>query len=213
MSPLSPIKRENQNILGWMCARCDGDRYGQLVLYRFPQQASVNGPSQVIAFINNDPVISSQLSLLRSGGSSATFGNLLVIPVEKSLLSIAPLYIESTSGATGLPKLQKVVVAFGQRVAMADTLPKALTELFGAGGTTRETENTPTGPSPANPPPGAPSMVSQEVRNLIAKASVQYETARQKLKAEDWAGYGAATKELERTLNDLRRVTGVQKRP
>ena len=213
MSPLAPINRENQNILGWMCARCDGDHYGQLVLYRFPQQASINGPSQVIAFINNDPIISSQLSLLRSGGSSATFGNLLVIPVDQSLLAIVPLYIESTSGATGLPKLQKVVVAFGQRVAMADTLPKALTELFGAGGTPEEAANTQTGSQTAKPPTGAPSSLSADVRVLIEKASTQYETARRKLKAEDWAGYGAATKELERTLNDLRRISGAKSTP
>src|SRR5581483_1849686 len=63
MSPMAPINREGQNILGWMAARCDGDRYGQLILYRFPQSVSVNGPSQVVALINSDTTISSQLSL------------------------------------------------------------------------------------------------------------------------------------------------------
>jgi uncharacterized membrane protein (UPF0182 family) len=209
MSPLAPIKREGQNILGWMCARCDGEHYGQLVLYRFPQQVSVNGPSQVIAYINNDPVISPELTPLRLAGSTATFGNLLVIPVERSLLYIAPLYVESTSGATGLPKLQKVVVAFGERVAMEDTLPKALADLFPAesGAGPGGAGNGPPGPTAGTPaPPSAgPSAVPPAVRTLIQQVAAKYDAAKQKLKSGDLAGYAASMKEVEQSLDALRR--------
>ena len=213
MSPLAPIKREGQNILGWMCARCDGDRYGELVLYRFPQQVSVNGPSQVVAYMNNDPVISPQLTPLRLAGSNANFGNLLVIPIEKSLLYIAPLYIESTSGATGLPKLEKVVVAFGDRVAMSDTLPKALAELFPPDGSSQTSTPDPKKDNNAKTPStsgGAAQPVSETVRNLIRKASVEYSAAQQKLKAGDFSGYGAGMKEVERQLNSLKQAAGVK---
>src|SRR5207237_10520133 len=141
-----------QNRLGWMCARCDGPHYGALLLYRFPQSATVRGPSQVIAMANSDTSISKELSLLRSGGSGATFGNLLVIPVEKSLLYVAPLYVESTSGATSLPKLQKVVVAFGDRVAMEDTLPAALADLFPAGSASSAAPPASGAGAPSSPP-------------------------------------------------------------
>ena len=202
MSPLAPINREKQNILGWMCARCDGDRYGQLVLYRFPQGKSVNGPSQVISLINSEPTISRELSLLRQSGSSATFGNLLVIPVENSLLTIAPLYVEATT-TTRLPQLKKVAVSFGPNVAMADTLSEALAKLFSTyrNGATETPSTAPTGP---------PSSMPSAVRSLIARAAAQYDTAQQRLKAGDFAGYGAATKELERTLNELRRAAGTK---
>ena len=206
MSPLSPINREGQNILGWMCARCDPGHYGQLVLYRFPQSASVAGPTQIVQLINSDRVISPQLSLLRSGGSTASLGNLLVIPVDKSLLYIAPLYIEATNSATKLPQLQKVVVAFDDQVAMEDTLDKALADLFPGEGAPPPTE-TPSGP--ATPQTGSVSGGASPLRSLIEQASAQYDSAQKKLKAGDFAGYGASMKDLERTLGELRRASGM----
>ncbi|HLK57924.1 MAG TPA: UPF0182 family protein, partial [Chthonomonadaceae bacterium] len=206
MSPLSPINRESQNILGWMCARCDPGHYGDLVLYRFPQNVSVAGPSQIVQLINSDRLISPQLSLLRSGGSTATLGNLLVIPVEHSLLYIAPLYVEATNSANKLPQLQKVVVAFGQRVVMEDTLDKALADLFPGNAETTPPEGS--APSTPSPPMKPGETVPPDIRNLIEKAAAQYNAAQQRLKAGDFAGYGAATKELERTLEDLRRAAG-----
>jgi uncharacterized membrane protein (UPF0182 family) len=204
MSPLSPINREAQNILGWMCARCDPEHYGELVLYRFPQSASVAGPSQIVQLINSDRVISPQLSLLRQGGSSASLGNLLVIPVEKSLLYIAPLYVESNSQATKLPQLQKVIVAFGGRAVMEDTLERALASLFPGG----ETTPTPSGgPNHETPPPGPPSNIPVAVRSLIERASTQYDLAQTKLAARDLVGYATAMKEFEKTLADLRRAS------
>jgi uncharacterized membrane protein (UPF0182 family) len=209
MSPLSPINKESQNILGWMCARCDPGHYGELVLYRFPQQASVLGPSQIVQRINSDKVISPQLSLLRSGGSTATLGNLLVIPVEKSLLYIAPLYVEATSSGTKLPKLQKVVVAFGDNEAMDDTLDKALAQLFpGYGGSAAPPAAPPSEGAPAPPTTAGTGHVPPVIRALIDEASGEYDVAQQKLKAGDFAGYGAATRQLQQTLNRLRASAG-----
>jgi uncharacterized protein len=207
MSPLAPVKREDQNILGWMCARCDPDHYGELVLYRFPQQASVLGPSQVVQRINSDTVISPKLSLLRSGGSAATLGNLMVIPINKSLLYIAPLYVEATGNAVRLPKLQQVVVAFGDKVAMDDTLDKALAQLFpGFSGTESPAPTaSPAAPTATSSPTGAASgPVPPQIRALILRAETQYQGAQLKLKQGDFAGYGEATHQLQQTLEALR---------
>jgi len=204
MSPLSPINREAQNILGWMCARCDPGHYGELVLYRFPQSASIAGPSQIVQLINSDRVISPQLSLLRQGGSSATLGNMLVIPVEKSLLYIAPLYVEASSQTTKLPQLQKVVVAFGGRAVMEDTLDRALAALFPSGDTTPDS---PHGPNNETTPPGPPSNIPIAVRSLIERASTLYDAAQAKLAARDLVGYANGMKEFEKTLADLRRAS------
>jgi len=205
MSPLAPINREDKNILGWMCARCDGDRYGELVLYRFPQRVAVNGPSQVISLLNSEPVISKELSLLRQSGSDARFGNLLVLPVETSLLYIVPLYTESTNSAN-IPQLQRVAVVYGQRVVMEETLSAALARLFPGYGSDAAPPAEP-GEPPSTPSSATPkSSVPYAVRTLIERAGVQYDAAQQKLKAGDFAGYGAATKELEKTLKELRRT-------
>jgi uncharacterized membrane protein (UPF0182 family) len=208
MSPLAPVKKEDQNILGWMCARCDGDNYGQLVLYRFPQQVSIEGPSQIVQLINSDKVISPQLSLLRQGGSTASLGNMLVIPIEQSLLYIAPLYVESSSSANKLPKLQKVIVAFGTNVAMDDTLEKALATLFTGLGNRQPEEP---GNGTVSPPTTGTSPVGPvppQIRSLIDQAGRQYDTARQKLKQEDLGGYAEQMKALQQTLNALRKAAG-----
>jgi uncharacterized membrane protein (UPF0182 family) len=208
MSPLAPYKREKQNILGWMCARCDGDNYGQLVLYRFAQSTSVEGPSQVIALANADTTISKELSLLRQGGSNANFGNLLVIPIGHSLLYIAPLYVSATNST--LPQLQRVLVTFGSRVVMEETLDKALADIFQgyAPGTAAAQPSAPAAPSAAPTPTGRTISMPAPVRALIQRAGGQYESAQSKLKAGDFAGYGAAIKELEATLKQLQQAAG-----
>ncbi len=202
MSPLAPVNREGQNILGWMCARCDAGHYGELVLYRFPQKVSVSGPNQIAQLINSDTVISPQLSLLRSGGSTATMGNLLVIPIDTSLLYIAPLYVEATSSAIKLPQLQKVIVAFGQKVAMEDTLDKALADLFPSNG------QAPSEPGAVTPPPGSAPHSPAGIQELINRAGSEYQAASERLKAGDFAGYGAKIKEMGATLADLKRAAG-----
>ena len=205
MSPLAPLRQEAKNILGWMCARCDSENYGQLVLYRFPQERSVNGPSQTLSLINGDSTISKELTLLRSGGSTATFGNVLVIPIERSLLTIAPLYVESTNAASRIPQLQRVAVAFGSRVAMDTTLESALTRLF----TGYESGSEPGTPPPSGktPPPMPASVRLETILPLIEKVDRQFETAQSRLKVGDLVGYGEAMKEVERTVKELRQAT------
>ena len=210
MSPMAPIKREDKNMLGWMCARCDPAHYGELRLYRFPQNASVNGPTQIISLVNSDKTISPQLSLLRQGGSKANFGNLLVIPLGNSLLYVAPLYIESTNA--NLPQLQKVVVALGSRVAMENTLELALARLFPGYG--EGTGNGEPGAGGAEPVQNPKSKIQNlTVRALIERASAQYQDGQQKLRSGDFAGYGTASKALEATLNELRRASDAANPP
>jgi uncharacterized membrane protein (UPF0182 family) len=190
-----------------MCARCDGDKYGELVLYRFTQKSSVNGPSQVVSLINSDRDISPQLTLLRQSGSKADFGNLIVIPIEKSLLYIAPLYIESTQSAR-LPQLQKVVVVFGQRAIMADTLEGALMRLFPGYGSEDNTTPPSVAPNARTPsPPAQPVTVPAPLKALIDRAAAQYDSAQQKIRSGDFAAYGTAIKEMERTLKELQRLS------
>lgn len=201
MSPLAPLNKEYQNILGWMCARCDPAHYGQLILYRFPQQASVLGPGQIEQRINSDKVISPQLTLLRGGGSTASLGNLLVIPVDRSLLYIVPLYVEASTSATKLPKLQKVIVAFGNNVAMEDTLEKALADLFpGYNGSTQAPAAP---PSPGGGPGARPSAITPEIRSLVQQAETEYSEGQSRLRAGDFAGYGQASRKLRQTLQQL----------
>ncbi|BAY92835.1 MULTISPECIES: UPF0182 family protein [unclassified Tolypothrix] len=124
--PYTPKQRTN--LIAWLAARSDGQNYGKLLLYVFPKERLVYGPEQIEARINQDPVISQQISLWNRQGSRAIQGNLLVIPIEQSLLYVEPIYLEATKNS--LPTLVRVVVAYENRIVMAQTLEQALQAIF-----------------------------------------------------------------------------------
>jgi uncharacterized membrane protein (UPF0182 family) len=124
--PYTP--RQRTNLIAWLAARSDGENYGRLMLYEFPKQRLVYGPEQIEARINQDPVISQQISLWNRQGSRAIQGNLLVIPIEQSLLYVEPIYLEAAQNS--LPTLVRVVVAYENRIVMAETLEQALKAIF-----------------------------------------------------------------------------------
>ena len=124
--PYTPKQRPN--LIAWLAARSDGENYGKLLLYVFPKERLVFGTAQIEARINQDPVISQQISLWNRQGSRAIQGNLLVIPIEQSLLYVEPIYLEATQNS--LPTLVRVVVAYENRIVMAQTLEQALQAIF-----------------------------------------------------------------------------------
>ncbi len=126
LRPFTPAQRNN--LIGWLAVSSDGDRYGQQLLYRFPKQALVFGPEQIEARINQDPAIAQRIALWSTQGSQAKQGNLLVIPIERSLLYVEPLYLEATQNS--LPTLARVIAVFGNRIVMAENLNDALAAIF-----------------------------------------------------------------------------------
>ena len=127
MVPFTP--RGKDNLAAWMVARNDGAEYGKLRVYRLSRQSLVYGPQQIENRINQDTEISRQISLWDQRGSKVIRGDLLVIPIEKSLMYVQPLYLQAEGGR--IPELKRVVVAYQNRVVMQETLEGALTELFG----------------------------------------------------------------------------------
>jgi uncharacterized membrane protein (UPF0182 family) len=126
LHPFTPQARNN--LIAWLAGRSDGENYGKLFLYQFPKQELIYGPEQIEALINQDPVISQQISLWNRQGSRAIQGNLLVIPIEQSLLYVEPLYLEAERNS--LPILARVIVVYENRIVMAESLEKALEGIF-----------------------------------------------------------------------------------
>ncbi len=124
--PFTPVQRVN--LIAWLAARSDGREYGKLLLYEFPKQQLVYGTQQIEALINQDPEISQRITLWNREGSRVIQGNLLVIPIEESLLYVEPLYLEAEQNS--LPTLVRVIVAYENRIVMADSLDKALAAIF-----------------------------------------------------------------------------------
>src|SRR5881394_1779961 len=126
MPPMVPSRRDN--MIAWLAARCDPPDYGKLIVYEFPKEKLVYGPFQIEARINQNTEISQQLTLWNQMGSRVIRGNLLVIPIENSILYVSPLYLRAATGQ--LPELKRVIAAYGDRVVMKETLAGALAALF-----------------------------------------------------------------------------------
>ncbi|NPV89341.1 MAG: UPF0182 family protein [Firmicutes bacterium] len=197
MLPFTPAKREN--MVGWLCARSDGERYGQMLVYHFPKQKLVYGPMQIEARIEQDGEISKELSLWNQKGSSTFRGNIMVIPIEHSIIYVEPLYLQADQSR--LPELRRVVVVYGDQVVMDKTLEAALEMIF------KEVKPPPAPPVPPAAEEGTlPNTLS--VQELVKSARQTYNEAQKKLSAGDWAGYGESIKELDAILKELERTTG-----
>jgi uncharacterized protein len=124
--PFTPLRRPN--LTAWLAARSDGEHAGKLLLYKFPKQTLIFGPEQLEARINQEPAISAQISLWNRTGSSVIQGNMLVIPIQTSLLYVEPLYLKAEQNS--LPTLARVTVLNNDQIVIAETLKQALAQAF-----------------------------------------------------------------------------------
>ncbi|MCS7208640.1 MAG: UPF0182 family protein, partial [Fimbriimonadales bacterium] len=200
--PFTPQQRKN--LVAWLTAHCDPDRYGELVLYRFPKQKAVYGPEQIGARINQHPEISQQLNLWNQQGSQVFRGNLLIIPLGRAMLYFEPIYLQARTEAA-IPELKKVVLASGERVVMTDTVEEGLRLLLVERGARTPprlrdegTARLPAAPSTVGAPPTA-----TDLRSLARAANRVYREAQNALKQGDWATYGERMKQLENLLQQM----------
>ncbi|MEI6313507.1 MAG: UPF0182 family protein, partial [Syntrophus sp. (in: bacteria)] len=190
--PYTPAKRDN--LAAWLAARCDAPDYGKLVVYTFPRDRLIFGPKQVDARINQDSYISQQLTLWNQRGSKVIRGSLLVVPVERSLLYVQPLYL-AASDTVGLPELRRVIVAYENEVVMEENLELALQRLFGA--------RKAAGVSSAGTATAAAATGTPSVRELAAEAMKSYQRATEMQRQGNWAGYGEEIRKLEQLLKKI----------
>jgi uncharacterized membrane protein (UPF0182 family) len=232
MLPFTPASRDN--MISWLAARSDAPSYGELVLFKFPKDRLVYGPAQIDARIDQDPQISSQLTLWNQQGSRVIRGHLLVIPIGSSTLYVEPIYLQAETSR--MPELKRVVVATGNRVVMEATLEEGLKRLFATddasassaspavrGATAVAPRATPMpvvgSNAPTAAPPGArPTMAPGNAPSVTGTAPVNRQTVRDArgaydravdaLKAGDFARFGSELKTLDDRLRELDRDTG-----
>ncbi len=188
------VPKDKQNMIAWLAARSDGEDHGEMILYQFPKQKLIFGPEQIEARINQDPEISKEMTLWNQSGSTVTRGDLLVIPIEDSLVYVMPLYLEAASSK--LPELKRVLVTYENRIAMERTLEESLAVVFGA-----------SAPPPTMDADGvAIPVVLGTWASLADDANASYLKALEMQQAGDWAGYGLALKDLEGELRKLQEL-------
>lgn len=188
MQPYTPRNRDN--MIGWMAVSSDPENYGTHTVYQFPKERVIFGPEQVSARINQDSVISAQLSLWNQRGSGVLFGKMQVIPIKDSIVYIQPLFLQAEQ--TAIPELTRVIVAYSDKVEMESDLKTALLKVFGEQAPVEAT---------ATPGPDVGGGVSSPAD--AALASTLYDEAIAAQKRGDWATYGEKLEELGRVLERL----------
>lgn len=184
--PFTP--RTRNNMIAWMSAKCDQPNYGDILVYRFPKDQLVYGPMQIEARIDQSTEISEQLTLWDQMGSTVIRGNLLVIPIDSSLLYVEPIYLRADVGE--LPELRRVVVAYGNSLVMEETLEIALGKIF---------DLAPAAPRTA-PEIEQDALTTEE---LIGEAGDLYRSAQEELRAGNWSGYGQEIERLGEVIRAL----------
>ena len=199
MVPFTP--RGKENLAAWMVARNDGDVYGKLLVYRLSRQSLVFGPRQIENRINQNTEIARQVSLWDQRGSRVIRGDLLVIPIEESLVYVQPLYLQAEGGR--IPELKRVIVAYQNRVVMQETWEAGLTELFGgATGAQREPAAVAGGAGTAGTAGAGASDTT--IPALVAEAWRRYQAALEANRQVDWTRYGEEFRRLGEVLERLR---------
>jgi uncharacterized membrane protein (UPF0182 family) len=168
-------------MIAWLCARSDIANYGKMLVYKFPKQDLTYGPMQVSARIDQDAYISQQLTLWSQHGSRVTRGNLLVIPIRNDLLYVQPIYLQATTGK--LPELKRIIVSYGNRIAMETRLEDGLARVFG-GDAAPKPEIVPGTGAPETRAP------AQSVAQLSRSALESYDRAVRFQREGNWSKYG-----------------------
>jgi uncharacterized protein len=200
MLPFTP--RGKDNLSAWMVARSDGANYGRLAVFQFPKQTVIFGPRQVAARINQDQVISPQITLWNQQGSEVIQGTLLVIPIEESLIYIRPLYLRAAGGQ--IPELKRVIVAYQSNIVMEETLAAALDRILPRGAATPAAGRPASADATATTPQG-PEPASSTTQSLAEQARAHYARALQAQREGNWALYGDEIRKLGEVLERMRK--------
>jgi hypothetical protein len=204
LQPMVPSSRPN--MISWVAARMDAPNYGDVQVYRFPQDTSVLGPTQIEAKIDADPVISSQTTLWDQSGSQVIRGNLIVVPIQDALIYLQPVYLQSANSK--FPEFQRIIVATSSRIVWGKTLAEALDLLLAGTGPTPTPTPGPTPTPSGNPTPApttgpGPTAPTGDVAALVAYANEHFEKAQAALRNGDFATYGAEMAKVQEALRQL----------
>ena len=171
---------------------------GGILDFALPAETQIDGPGQVGNFINQDPIISAEFTLLGQGGSEVIQGNMLVIPIDESLLYVQPVYIsaDDNSTGTGIPEFKRVVVSFDGRIEMRDTLEEALEAIFGESARVDPDE-------PTQPPSGT---VDDQVAALLQRAADAFQAADAALRRGDIVTWTEKIDEAQSAVEEAARL-------
>ena len=185
--------RGKQSMVALLGARMDGDNYGELVMYKFPPQRTIYSPILFKNRIQQDPNISKEISLWAGKGSEVIYGDIIIVPIEDSLLYLNTIYLKANS-ENSMPEMKRVILSNGDKIVIEENIEKALLKLFNYN-SSEENKNSNKDETPKNEITSDKSGV-KEAADLFNKAI-------EAQKNGDWATYGEFINKLGDVLNKM----------
>lgn len=188
MLPFTP--RNKNNMIGWLTAKCDLDNYGQLQVYKLPKERTIYGPLQIESRIDQDTQISQKLTLWGQVGSRVIRGNLMVVPIEESLVYVEPIYLQATQSK--LPELKRVIFSYKDNIVMSETLHQAISVTF-EGDYFSEKEE--------------PQMTLNEAKSnesTLDQLIKTFKEFKNSAKQLNWTDFGKKLNELDQIIDNLK---------
>ena len=153
-----PSGRSNLGAYLAVVADAASPDYGRLRVLKLSNTQQIAGPGQTFNAIATDTSVAERLlPYIQNGSAEKIYGNLLTLPLGGGLIYVQPIYTQrvGSSGGTGsYPVLRFVVVRFGDKIGIGDTLQQALDAVFQGDAGASTGEDTPTGPAVPNSPGG-----------------------------------------------------------
>lgn len=185
--------RGKQSMVALLGARMDGDNYGELVMYKFPPQRTIYSPILFKNRIQQDPNISKEISLWAGKGSEVIYGDIIIVPIEDSLLYLNTIYLKANS-ENSMPEMKRVILSNGDKIVIEENIEKALLKLFNYN-SSEENKNSNKDETPKTETTSDNSGV-KEAADLFNKAI-------EAQKNGDWATYGEFINKLGDVLNKM----------
>jgi len=178
------------NLSAFMVALSDPSDYGNLYTYVSPHSGTTVGPVQADSQMDANAVASKQITLLNTNGSQVLLGNVLMVPINGSMLYVRPMYVTST--ATELPVLAYVIADYNDKVGFAPTLAGTLSEVFGA--------SAGSGGGSGGSGSGGSGSANLSAAQYLALAQAAYDKAEAALVSGDLGAYQAYVNQMEAYL-------------
>lgn len=188
-------------LAAYISVASDPEDYGKIRVLELPGESQTLGPEQVQNRFVSSAEVSRELNLLRQSETDVRYGNLLTLPVSGGLLYVEPVYIERANQQAAFPQLNRVLVAYADRIGYAPTLREALNQVFGAGagdaitlpGQDQVPDQGATPPTPA----AVGGVVSPEMSQAVTDISEALKRLRQAQGAGDFTAQGKALADLD----------------
>jgi uncharacterized membrane protein (UPF0182 family) len=186
MLPFTPTNKNN--MIAWIAVKCDPENYGEFTVLNLPKDRTIYGPKQIESRIDQDTEISKDLTLWGQVGSRVIRGNLMIIPIEESILYVEPVYLQATQSK--MPELKRVIVSYADAITMNDNLSESIQFIFGGNSYSEKKDIT-------------SEAVKTEKVGTTKKVKEIFKDLKKQLQQSEWGNFGQKMEELEKAIGDL----------